>query len=315
MAEKVKHTVKDSVFAGVFGDVEAALEIYRRFHPEDTTVTAADCESFELKTVLVESIYNDFGILVRDRLILLLEAQSTFTKNITLRMLLYLAETYDKYVKKHRLNLYSTADVKIPCPELYMVYVGPPRDVPDTIRLSALYQETDVELAEHGGVDLVIKVIRKSGRGDLLDQYIRFCEIVDEKRKQYGNNIEAVKAIIRQCLKESVLTEYLTSRREEAQTMMMSLFDQETIMANHDYEVEQRGEQRGIEQGMKQGIEQGIKQGIKQGVMQGVEQGIRAMVEAMQSLSQTRDVVVQMVAEKFDLQAQTAAEKVAQYWA
>ena len=289
MDDKVKHTVKDSVFAVLFGILENALKLYQALHPEDTTVTEADCKLLNLRTVLVESIYNDFGMLVRDRLILLLEVQSTFTKNIALRILLYLAETYDEYVKKYKLNLYSTADVKIPRPELYMVYVGSKEEVPDTIRLSELYKKQDTETGDpkkHGWLDLEVKVIRKTGKGDILDQYVRFCEIMDAARKEHGNNLNAVKAAIDQCLLENVLSDFLSGRREEVQTIMTNLFDEETIMRNHDYEVEQRG----------------------------IEKGIRVLVETLQSVSQSRDTVIRMVSEKFGLQPQVASDKVAQYW-
>ena len=293
MDDKVKHTVKDSVFTFLFGILENALKLYRALHPEDTTVTEEDCSFLNLRTVLVESIYNDFGMLVRDKLILLLEVQSTFTKNIALRILLYLAETYDQYVKKYKLDLYSTADVKIPRPELYMVYVGGKEKVPDAIRLSELYKEQKPladNNGEYGWMDLEVKVIRRTGKGDILDQYVRFCEIMDAMRKKHGNNLEAVKAAIDQCLTENVLVDFLSSRREEVQTIMTNLFDEETIMRNHDYEIEQRG----IEKGM--------------------EQGIRVLVETLQSVSQSRDAVIRTIAEKFGLQPQTASEKVALYW-
>ena len=45
------------------------------------------------------------------------------------------------------------------------------------------------------------------------------------------------------------------------------------------------------------------------------EKGIRALVEALQSVSQSRDAVIKMVVDKFGLQPQAAADKVAQYWA
>ncbi len=71
---------------------------------------------------------------------------------------------------------------------------------------------------------------------------------------------------------------------------MTNLFDDETIMRNHDYQIEQAG------------------------MAKGIEQGIRAMVEALQGVSQSRDAVIQTVADKFGLQTQVAADKVAQYW-
>jgi hypothetical protein len=82
------------------------------------------------------------------------------------------------------------------------------------------------------------------------------------------------------------------------QTIMTNLFDDETIMRNHDYQIEQKAEQAGVAKGMEQGI----------------ERGIRAMVEALQAVSQSRDAVIQTVADKFGLQTQIAADKVAQYW-
>ena len=106
MDDKIKHTLKDSVFACLFQDMENALKLYLALHPEDKDVTLDDCELFNLRSVLVAGIYNDFGMLVRDKIIILLEVQSTFARNIALRILLYLAETYDEYVKKHKLDLY-----------------------------------------------------------------------------------------------------------------------------------------------------------------------------------------------------------------
>ena len=81
-------------------------------------------------------------------------------------------------------------------------------------------------------------------------------------------------------------------------------------MRNHDYQIERKAEQTGIAKGIQKGVEQGIKQGIEQGI----EKGIRAMVEALQTVSQSRDAVIQIVADKFGLSAQAAADKVAQYW-
>ena len=151
---------------------------------------------------------------------------------------------------------------------------------------------------KHGWADLEVKVIRGTGKRDILDQYIRFCEIMNEMRQKYGNTLEAVKAIIEKCLEEGILVDFLTSRREEVQTIMTNLFDDETIMRNHDYQIEQKAEQAGVAKGMEQGI----------------ERGIRAMVEALQAVSQSRDAVIQTVADKFGLQTQIAADKVAQYW-
>ena len=51
---------------------------------------------------------------MRDKLILLVEAQSKFSINIALRMLLYLAATYKEYLEEHKLDLYGSKPVFYP---------------------------------------------------------------------------------------------------------------------------------------------------------------------------------------------------------
>ena len=121
-------------------------------------------------------------------------------------------------------------------------------------------------------------------------------------QEERDRNLETVNAIIERCLEEDALADFLTSRREEVQTIITYLSDYETIMRNHDYQIERKAEQEGIAKGIQQGIEQGI------------EKGIRAVVEALQAASQSRDTVIQIVADTFGLSAQTVADKVAQYW-
>lgn len=105
MAEP-KRTIKDSIFTFLFGEPEYTMELYQALHPEDTTVKDSDVKLVTLQNVLANGLYNDLGFQVRDKLILLVEAQSTFSENIPLRMLLYLAATYKDYVEEHKLSLY-----------------------------------------------------------------------------------------------------------------------------------------------------------------------------------------------------------------
>lgn len=47
---------------------------------------------------------------------------------------------------------------------------------------------------------------------------------------------------------------------------------------------------------------------------QGLEQGIQAMVESCQELGTSRDMAVAQLMKKFDLEEQSAQEKVDKYW-
>ena len=66
----------------------------------------------------------------------LVESQSTSTYNIIIRALMYLVQTYHDYFKRTNQNLYGSKKITMPKPELYVIYTGDRKRVPDTIFLS-----------------------------------------------------------------------------------------------------------------------------------------------------------------------------------
>jgi len=253
---EMRYAVKDSVFTYVFKQPEYARKLYLALHPEDTNVTEEDCKLITLENVLTTGMYNDVGLQVRNILILLVEAQSIFSMNIALRLLLYLAATYKEYVEEHRLNLYGTAPVAIPRPELYVVYTGDHTDVPEVLRLSDLY-------VGKGSADVEVKVLRGNGTGDIVDQYVRFCKISDEERKKHGRSQKAIEETLRRCIEEDVLAPFLATRQKEVAEIMVTLFDQEKIMEIHDYHVAEDARKDGLQQGLTEGTLQSIQNLIK----------------------------------------------------
>ena len=241
MAE-MKYTAKDSVFSFIFKQPENTRQLYLALHPEDTEVTEADCKLVTLEHVLTNGITNDLGFHVRDKLILLVEAQSKFSVNIALRMLLYLAATYKEYVDEQKLDLYGSKPVSIPRPELYMVYTGTPRQLPEIMRLSDMYDGP-------GGAEIEIKVLRDMGKGNIVDQYIRFCEISDAQRKRYGYTMKAAEETLRICGEENILMPFLASRQKEVRDIMVTLFDQERVTEIHEYNLVKDARQEGHSEG------------------------------------------------------------------
>ena len=69
---------------------------------------------------------------------------------------------------------------------------------------------------------------------DVISQYVTFTKVYDEQRKLYGRTLKAIQETIRICKDKNVLKEYLESREEEVVDMLMTLFDEEQIMKNHD---------------------------------------------------------------------------------
>ena len=121
---EMKRTIKDSVFTCLFSDPQYACELYRYLHPEDTGITEEDCRPVTIQNILSDGQYNDLDLLIRDTLIILAEAQSTFSPNVPIRVFLYMAKEYKTYIDEHKLRLYSTKAVTLPRAELYMVYSG-----------------------------------------------------------------------------------------------------------------------------------------------------------------------------------------------
>ena len=301
---EMKYTAKDSVFSFIFRQPE---NLYQTLHPEDTEVTEADCKLVTLEHILTNGITNDLGVRVRNTLIILMEAQSKFTINIVLRMLLYLAATYKEYVEEKKLDLYGSRAVQIPRPELYMVYTGPARELPEVLRLSELYEGS-------GSVELEVKVLRSKGDGNIVDEYIRFCEISDKQRKQYGYTLRAVEETLRQCVEEGVLMPFLASREREVRDIMMTLFDQEQITRIHEYNLVREAHAGGVREGHKAGRAAGLKEGRTAGQQEGLEQGMHAMVLTLREFSLSKASVVQKLAERFGLPLEIAQEKVDKYW-
>ena len=226
----VKQNVKDCVFSDLFGNKKYLRELYLALHPEDTDVTEDDLTDITIENVLVNGLYNDLGFKVGDKLIILVEAQSTWSPNILIRAFLYLATTYQKYIDDRKLDTYDSKKVEIPKPELYVIYTGNRKTRPKALQLSQEFFPDATDLA----LDVKVKMIYGDNKDDILGQYVLFTKVYDEQRKLYGRTRKAIEETIRICKERNVLKEYFESREGEVVTMMMTLFDHEQIMKNHD---------------------------------------------------------------------------------
>ncbi len=226
---KAKRTAKNSVFLDLFQDKKNLLKLYKTLHPEDTDATEDTLDIVTIDNVLTDNLYNDLGIMVgNNRLLLLLEAQSSWTVNILIRILLYLAQSYHEYFERTSQSLYKSIKVKVPKPELYIIYTGNRGRKPDTISLSKeFFDGADID------IEVKAKVICESETEDIINQYIIFCKVFDEQRKLYGMTEQTVRETIRICKDRNVLKEYLMNREVEVVTIMMSLFNDEQIMKTY----------------------------------------------------------------------------------
>ena len=153
-----------------------------------------------------------------------------------------------------------------------------------------------------GGAEIEIEVLRDMGEGNIVDQYIRFCEISDAQRKQYGYTMKAVEETLRICAEENILMPFLASRQKEVRDIMVTLFDQERVTEIHEYNLVRDARQEGHSAGRQEGRQEGR------------EEGIRAMVLTLKEFTADKAAVVQRLVKQFELLPQTAEEKVERYW-
>lgn len=236
--EIVKRTIKDSVFTDLFQDKKYLLQLYKALHPEDNDTTENGLTDITIKNVLTDNIYNDLGFVVGDKLMILTEAQSTWTMNIIIRGLMYMVQTWHDYFNRTKQNLYKSRKVSLPKPELYVVFTGERKTRPLEVTLSQEF---------FGGrdccIDVKVKMIYDGKEGDIINQYIIFTKVCNEQIRLHGRTREAIIEAIRICKDRNVLKEYLSKRESEVIDIMMVLYDEEEIMRSYveseRYEAEQ----------------------------------------------------------------------------
>ena len=227
--EVMKRTIKDSVFADLFQDKKYLLQLYKALHPEDTDVTEDDLNDITIKNVLTDNIYNDLGFTVGDKLMILVEAQSSvWTVNIIVRALMYLVQTWHDYFERTKQNLYKSKKVHMPIPEVYVIFTGERKTRPSEISLSQEFFG-----GKECAVDVKVKMIYDGKEGDIINQYVMFTKVCNEQMKKYGRTRKAVMEAIRICKDRNVLREYLSSKESEVVSIMMVLYDEEEIMRSY----------------------------------------------------------------------------------
>ena len=226
--EVAKYTIKDSVFTNLFQDKKYLLQLYKALHPEDTDITQDKLTDVTIKNVLTDNIYNDLGFMVGNRLMILVEAQSTWTMNIIIRALMYLVQTYHDYFERTKQNLYKSKKVQMPKPELYVIYTGNRKSKPSEVSMSEEFFG-----GEECCIDVKVKMIYDGKEGDIINQYVVFTKVCNEQIAIYGRTRKAILEAIRICKDRNVLKEYLESKEKEVVDIMMVLYDEQEVMRSY----------------------------------------------------------------------------------
>jgi len=303
---KVQRNVKDRLFRFLFEkDREALLELYNALNGTDYK------DSSKLEIVTIESaVYvvmkNDLAFVLAGTLNMY-EHQSTYSPNLPVRFLIYLAQEYQTVIEQAEKSLYGAGLISLPTPKCVVFYNGT-GEMPEeqTLRLSDAFED----MAVKADVELTVRMLNINyGHNGLLMEKCRvlkeYSEFVDVTRTylhEGKSTEEALSGAVDYCIENGILEKFLRENRAEVLGMLLEEFDVEK------YERTLKSE--GHEAGIKEGIELGRKQGIEQGI----EQGIRCMVEALQETGQSKIYVTDKIAEKYALSKVEAEKKLLLYW-
>ncbi|MCL2212135.1 MAG: Rpn family recombination-promoting nuclease/putative transposase [Treponema sp.] len=115
----VKRNHKNSVFSVLFGTPDVLRELYSAIEgieiPKDAIV-----DINTLSEALFMRQINDLSFTIDNRIVVLIEHQSTVNENVPLRLLMYIARVYEKIIDRDK--LYQRKLEKIPTPEFIVLY-------------------------------------------------------------------------------------------------------------------------------------------------------------------------------------------------
>jgi len=111
-------------------------------------------------------------------------------------------------------------------------------------------------------MDVKVKVIYDGEKGDIINQYCAFTQIVKEQIGKYGRTRKAVIETIRICEEKNVLKKFFESREKEVKDIMTTLFSQESAVDAMLYEREQESRREGRQEGQVESAYKFYKSGL-----------------------------------------------------
>ena len=259
---KPNYTLKDSLFIDLFSDKERLLQLYKSLVDDQDDIKEEDIEILTIQNIILRGIYNDLGFRVKDEIIILMEAQTTYTTNIVLRILFYLSETLKNYIvesseNKNLNELYNTKPRIIPKIKLFVVYTGDKVMQDHDLYLSDVMIENDIV----SDIDMKVRVLCTGSKESILREYILFTQIFSKQKKECKDIETAVKRTIEICMDDEILKEYLDYRKMEVQEMITAFMTQEEAFESFLKDEVKAGEKRGRQEGEEKGRKEGRKEG------------------------------------------------------
>ncbi len=247
--KQIQRNVKDRLFRYLFEkDREALLELYNALNGTEY------CDSSQLEIVTIESaVYvvmkNDLAYILSGTLSMY-EHQSTYSPNLPVRFLIYLAQEYQMVIEKAEKSLYGTGQISLPTPQCIVFYNGV-KEMPEerTLKLSDAFENkkarADVELTvrmlniNYGYNKQLMEKCR------ILEEYSEMVAVIRDCMAVEKDIQTALNKAVDYCIEGGILKEFLLKNRAEVLGMLLEEFDAE----KYERTIRSEGREEGREEG------------------------------------------------------------------
>ena len=288
---------KDSVFVDLFAkDINAKenfVSLYNALHNTNLDYQTTNLEPVMIEQVLYKSFYNDIAMLIDNKIVILVEHQSTINENMPFRILEYITRIYEKITKSK--NKFGRKLIQLPVPEFYVFYNGK-EDFPTekTLKLSDAFLLPDEKYGDiqNFPLEITVKVVNINvdkdnkvlKRCEVLEQYSEFVELV---RDFISSRVEEpLSKAIKTAIKTGVLRNYLERKATEVENMILTEYDYDTDIAVQREEAYEEGLSKGISQGAEQAKIETAKNLLNMGLtLKQIAQGTGLPLETVENLT------------------------------
>ena len=230
----VNREIKDGIFKLLFEKPENAAELYY-------VLTGIECRPDEIQIITLTNtisgkLKNDLAFVVRGKAMVVGEHQSTHNKNMPARMLMYLGQLTEKWIKMNEEErfLYRSGLYKIPTPEFVVFYNGmEERPEKEILRLSDAFEHKQSKVLGYLELEVPVYNINKGmntelfSKGEKLRHYSEFIAKIRELNELYDDFRKAVKEAVEYCIANGILADFL---RETGGNIV-------SILATYDEEI------------------------------------------------------------------------------
>jgi len=258
---------RDSMFRGLFIIPQNTIQLLNHCSGGVSTLTAEDITPFDLESAIAaRNRRNDISFLTKDnRLIILVEHQSTICPNMALRLFLYYVELLQLWIKLNKISLYASKKIAdLPAPEFYVAYNG-------SKKLTVPYSTF---ITEHTGIKIDIKVkivdihyesLADTATGNALAGYSYFYKVYDECIQKGIPPDDAFTTARNKCMKRGYLTGFI--EKEDFIVLYKEIL-------NYDEQLKAEGRAEGIAKGKAEGKVEGKVEGKAEGKVEGKAEGL-----------------------------------------